>query len=62
LNNRLDRFNLESASEEETALQKANFEGRWNNLNNIRTVSPTLSVIPVVIACLDQHKLSLNLN
>jgi uncharacterized membrane protein len=53
LNNRLDRFNLESASEEETALQRANFEGQWNNLNNIRTISSTLSLILVVIACLD---------
>jgi hypothetical protein len=27
LNNRLDRFNLESASEEETALQRENLKG-----------------------------------
>jgi uncharacterized membrane protein len=53
LNNALDRFNLESASEAETALQRANFETRWNNLNTIRTVSSTLAVILVVIACLN---------
>lgn len=53
LNNTLDRFNLESASEEETAQQRANFEGRWNNLNTIRAVSSTLAVIFVVIACLN---------
>lgn len=53
LNNRLDRFNLESASEEETTLQRANFETRWNNLNTIRTVSSTLAVILVVIGCLN---------
>ena len=52
LNNVLDRFNLQSASEEETALQRANFEGRWNNLNTIRTVSSTLAIVFVVIACL----------
>lgn len=53
LNNTLDPFNLQSASEEETARQRANFEGRWNNLNTIRTVSSTLAVIFVVIACLN---------
>ena len=53
LNNVLDRFDLETASEEETALQRANFERRWNNLNTIRTVSSTLAVILVVIACLN---------
>ena len=53
LNDALDRFNLESASKEETALQRANFEGRWNNLNTIRTVSSLLAVIFVVIACLN---------
>lgn len=53
LNNTLDRFNLESATAEEIALQRANFEKRWNNLNTIRTVSSTLAVILVVIACLN---------
>ncbi len=53
LNNALDRFDLESATEEETALQRANFERRWNNLNTIRTVSSTLAIILVVIACLN---------
>lgn len=52
MNNMLDRFNLESAGVEETALERANFESRWNNLNTIRTVSSTLAVILVVIACL----------
>jgi uncharacterized membrane protein len=54
LNNALDRFNLEAATEEETALPRANFEMRWNNLNTIRTVSSTLAVILLVIACLNQ--------
>ena len=53
LNNTLDRFNLETASEEETARQRANFERRWNNLNTIRTVSSTLAVILVVVACVN---------
>lgn len=53
LNNALDRFNLELASEEETALQRANFEGRWNSLNTIRTVTSTLALTFIVIACLN---------
>jgi len=52
LNNTLDRFDLQAASEDETALQRVNFEGRWNNLNTIRTVSSTLAVVFVVMACL----------
>jgi uncharacterized membrane protein len=53
LNNALDRFNPESATDEETARQRANFERRWNNLNTIRTISSTLAVILLVIACLN---------
>jgi uncharacterized membrane protein len=53
MNNMLDRFNLESASEEETARQRANFERRWNNLNTIRAASSTLALIFLVIACLN---------
>lgn len=53
LNNRLDRFDLKAASEKETALQRTNYEGRWNNLNTIRTISSTLAVIFIVIACLN---------
>jgi uncharacterized membrane protein len=53
LNNRLDRFDLTSASEEETALQRANFERSWNNLNTVRTVSSALTIILVTLACLN---------
>jgi uncharacterized membrane protein len=53
LNNTLERFDLESATDEETARQRTNFERRWNNLNTIRTVSSTLAVILVIIACLN---------
>jgi uncharacterized membrane protein len=53
LNNTLDRFDLDSATDEETARQRANFERRWNNLNMIRAVSSTLAVILSVIACLN---------
>jgi uncharacterized membrane protein len=53
LNNTLDRFDLQAASEVKLAVQREGFEKRWNNLNMIRTVSSTLAVILVVMACLN---------
>lgn len=52
MNNTLERFDLENSSEAEIAQQRANFERRWTNLNHIRAVSSTVSLILVVIACL----------
>lgn len=52
MNNTLNRFDLQAASETEIAAQRTDFEGRWNNLNTIRTVSSTLAVILVIVACL----------
>lgn len=52
LNNALDRFKLETATDEETTRQRRNFERRWNNLNTIRTICSTLALILAVIACL----------
>lgn len=52
LNDRLDRFDSESASDEDIARQRKSFENRWNNLNHIRAVSSTLAVVFVAIACL----------
>lgn len=52
MNNILDRFNLETATDNEIAQQRANFERRWANLNHIRAISSTISVILIVIACL----------
>jgi uncharacterized membrane protein len=53
LNNALDRFDSESATEQETARQRANFERRWNALNTIRTASSMLALILVIVACLN---------
>jgi uncharacterized membrane protein len=55
MNDTLDRFDLKSASDEEIARQRANFERRWNNLNHIRAVSSTLALIIVVIVCLNRR-------
>ncbi len=52
LNNALDRFDLETANDEEIGRQRINFESRWTILNHIRAVSSTIALILVVIACL----------
>lgn len=56
LNNALDKFNLLNATKETISSQRATFENRWNNLNNIRTVVSTLSLIFVIIACINPGK------
>jgi uncharacterized membrane protein len=53
LNNTLDRFDLKSATDEEIARQRANFERRWSNLNHSRAVASSVAVILIVIACLN---------
>lgn len=55
MNNMLDSFEIKSATTEEVATQRKNYEGRWNNLNNIRTVSSTLAIILVIVACLNRE-------
>lgn len=54
MNNVLDSFDLQTASKEEISMSRKNYEERWNNLNNIRTVSSTIAVILVIIACLEK--------
>lgn len=56
MNDRLDRIDMKSASIEEISLQRKNYEGTWNTLNNIRTVSSTLAVILIIIACVEVNK------
>lgn len=56
LNNRLDRFDSEAASEEAIGLQRANFERRWNNLNTIRAVSATIALVLVITGCISLVK------
>lgn len=54
LNNKLDKFDLQSATQTEIAQQRKEFEQPWNNLNTIRTISSTLAIILVIIACLNR--------
>jgi uncharacterized membrane protein len=51
LNEALDAFNLQSASTEQMATLRAKFESPWNNLNTIRTIASTITIILVIIAC-----------
>ena len=55
LNEKLERFDLKTASAEAIAANRGEFEGRWNNLNIIRAVASTLAIMLVVIACLNSY-------
>ncbi len=52
LNNTIESFDLNTATDEETARQRVNFERRWTILNHIRAVSSTIALILIVIVCL----------
>ncbi len=56
LNNTLEKFNLLNASTESIHLQRINFEGKWNSLNTVRTISSVLSLILVIIGCINHDK------
>ena len=53
LNNDLEKFKLINASSDTISLQRKIFEGRWNDLNVIRTLSSILSLILIIIACIN---------
>lgn len=52
LNEALDAFQLQSASAQAMATQRAAFEVPWNHLNTFRTIAATLAIILVILACL----------
>lgn len=60
LNNTLEKFNLLNASNETIKSQRAAFEGRWNNLNTIRTFASVLSLILLIIGCINFDKSQLD--
>lgn len=53
LNNALEKFNYLDSSKEAISLQRTMFEVRWNNLNIVRAIASTISLILVVMACLN---------
>lgn len=52
LNEALDAFDLQSATKEAMAAQRAAFEGPWNTWNTIRTLASVLTLMLTAIACL----------
>ncbi len=52
LNNAIDAFNIDTATAEQISAQRTAFETRWNNLNLIRVVSSTLSLLLMILACI----------
>ena len=56
LNNALEKFNLLNASKDAISLQRTLFERPWNNLNTIRTISSILSLVLLIIACINSGK------
>lgn len=52
LNNALDKLELSTASVEQLAQYRTNFEQRWNRLNLVRTVAAILTAALVVLACI----------
>ncbi len=54
LNNKLDHFEIAVAAEMTAAKMRSIFENRWNFWNNVRTISAILSLILVVLACIQK--------
>ena len=52
LNNSLEKFDLKASSSDDIKQKRAGFEGRWNRLNMIRTISSSIAFIVLIIACL----------
>ncbi|MEO6287549.1 MAG: anthrone oxygenase family protein [Dyadobacter sp.] len=52
LNDALEKFNIAGASAQELAAQRLQFEKPWNNLHFVRTVASVLSLVLVLIGCL----------
>ena len=51
LNNALDRLNISSATAEELATFRAQFENRWNTLNHVRSLANTVALVLAILAC-----------
>ncbi len=58
LNNMLDKFNLQSSSLEEIASLRLKFEGRWNSLHTIRTIASVISLLLILITCINKSNIT----
>jgi uncharacterized membrane protein len=54
LNEALGKFNIQSATAAEIASQRLRFEVQWNRFHNIRTIAAIISLVLVIIACVDK--------
>ena len=54
VNEALDKVNLQSASAEELANRRLQFEIRWNRLHTVRTIAAFISLLLVIVACVNQ--------
>jgi uncharacterized membrane protein len=59
LNNSLESFKQLNVTSETINIQRNMFEGKWNNLNTIRTISSVTTLILVIIACIYNDKSTL---
>lgn len=50
LNNQLDQFDLEKASDEEIAEAKKRYQKPWNRLHTIRTIASTAALVLTFVA------------
>ncbi|CCH52868.1 hypothetical protein BN8_01905 [Fibrisoma limi BUZ 3] len=55
LNNALDAFNIDSATQEEIAAMRVRFEQPWNRLNNIRTLAAILTEVLITAALMSSR-------
>jgi uncharacterized membrane protein len=62
LNNGLENFNLIDAANEAVKHQRAIFETRWNTLNTVRTIFSIITVVLLIIACMDKNKVAVATN
>ena len=53
LNNALEAFDLATASPEAITQQRLQFEVPWNRLHSIRTVANVITLVLLLLACLD---------
>lgn len=53
LNEALENFNIINATQDAIQNQRALFEVRWNAFNTIRTISSLLTIIFLIIACMN---------
>lgn len=54
LNEVLDKFNLQSATIQEIANARTQFETPWNRLHTIRTIAAIITLVLVIIACISK--------